>query len=94
MIPINRKIQAAAHLILRSQAWEKETIEAALNPTAKQAEDRGMLPVADVNPEQHSAIKLLHSLGWGSHAIAQAMPVNEADIARVISLDWENGLKI
>ncbi len=89
MVPIDKKIQAAARLALLSQAWDKKAIEAALNPTPEQAAERGAIPVAGVNPEQHSAIKLLHELGWGSHALCQAMPVTEADIARVLKFDWK-----
>jgi DNA-directed RNA polymerase specialized sigma24 family protein len=88
MIPIDKKIQGSANLLLVSQGWNKQAIAAALIPTPKQAEERTAGCVAEVNPEQQAAISMLHRFGWGSHTIAQAMPVNEHEVARVLHKDW------
>ncbi|KKN06952.1 hypothetical protein LCGC14_1072070 [marine sediment metagenome] len=79
----------AARNILVNLGWGEEAIEAALNPSPQQAAERGMLPVARVNPEQHAAIKFLHHEGWGSHDISEAIPVSEAEIVRVLRLGWQ-----
>lgn len=86
---IDKTLQAVARLLLYSQGWGKDAIEAALNPTEEQAKERGRIPVAEVNPEQHLAIRILHQLGWGSHKIEQVIPVPPAEVTRVIKLDWK-----
>ena len=82
-IPSNKKIDEAREL-LRNLGWGEDAVEAALNPTLEQARDRGYLPIANVNPEQHSAIQMLHREGWGSHDISLVIPVSETEIVRVL----------
>jgi hypothetical protein len=78
------RVQKAAQKILIEKGWKEMAILAALAPTPAQASERCAITVAPVNPEQSAAIKILHDAEWGPHSISQAMPVTEADIARVI----------
>ena len=88
----NMKIVAARNILV-DLGWGEEAIEAALNPSPEQASERGMLPIARVNPEQHGAIRTLHRAGWGAHDISEAIPVEEAEIVRVLRVDWQGEVK-
>lgn len=83
----NKKVGEARKILL-DLGWGEDAIEAALNPTPEQAQERGMIPIARVNPEQHSVIQWLHQRGWGAHDISEAMPVSEAEIVSVLRWGW------
>jgi len=89
MPDINKK--EAARKILLELGWSKDAIKAALDPSPDQAKERAFMPVAGVNPEQHGAIQWLRNHGWGSHDISLAVPVTEAEIARVLHLGHGEG---
>ena len=75
--------------MLTDYGWGEDAIEAALDPTPDQEKERGMLATAAVNPEQHSAIQVLHLKGWGVHDICLAVPAQEPEIVRVLRVGWK-----
>lgn len=82
-----------ARKILLDNEWTEGAIKRALNPTPRQARERAFIPIANVNPEQHAAIRALHLKGWGAHDIGLVIPVPEAEIARVLIITgWEPSL--
>jgi len=74
--------QAKARKVLQENDWGEDSISRALNPTPKQAAERGMIPMADMNPEQWNAIELLKIDGWAFEDIAKALPVPASEIVR------------
>ncbi len=81
-----------ARKALSDIGWSEDCIDMALNPNCEQAKERGAIFIAEVNPEQHSAIRCLQRLGWGAHDISLAIPVPESEIVKVLLLEVE-GIK-
>jgi hypothetical protein len=77
-----------AKAILRNKyQWSEAAIKAALNPTLRQAKDRGFInwEGEEVNPEQISSLRFLKDEGWEVSKIAKAISKPEAQIAKVLS---------
>jgi len=82
---VNEKEEAKT-ILMNKYNWDEKAVRAALNPTPRQAKDRGFLTFQgeEVNPEQVSAIRFLKDEGWDLHKIALAVPVPEAQVAKVL----------
>jgi hypothetical protein len=90
--------QVAAKEILLRDGWDELAIRQALHPRMRAGRvvsegGRSFIPIAQVNPEQFAAITWLFRVGWDVHKIAEAVPVPEAEVARLLTTrkhldDW------
>ena len=62
--------------------WKEDEIKRVLGPTPEG--DANSLPLLHLRQDRIVAIRALHGEGWGAHEIALAIPMPEAEIARVI----------
>ncbi len=71
-----------ARQVLLSCRWKEDEIQWVLGPTPEG--DPRSLPLLHLKQDRIMAIRTLHGKGWGAHEIALAIPISEAEVARII----------
>ncbi len=71
-----------ARQVLLACQWKEDEIQWVLGPTPEG--DSNSLPLLHLKQDRIMAIRALHGKGWGAHEIALAIPISEAEIARII----------